>query len=178
MVPTPTPLSGVYVFELEKRRDERGFFARVWCARELAAQGLCSAWVQSSVSFSEKAGTLRGMHYQAEPHMEVKLVRCTAGSVFDVVIDLRRDSPTFRDWFGVELSARNDRVLYVPKGFAHGFITLEDETVFEYHMSEYYHPECERGVRWNDPAFGIRWPTMPKAISKRDHECPDFAVTS
>lgn len=171
-----TPLRGAYVLEPERQCDERGFFARVWCAEELAAHGLCSAWVQSSISYNEKAGTLRGMHYQAAPHEEAKLVKCAAGAVFDVIVDLRADSPTFREWFAVELTARNNATLYVPAGFAHGFLTLEDGSVLEYHMSEYYHGDSARGVRWDDPAFCIRWPSEPDVISKSDRECPDFEV--
>lgn len=171
-----TRLSGAYLLELEKARDERGFFARVWDARELEVLGLCARWVQSSVSFNEKAGTLRGLHYQAAPHEEAKLVTCTAGAVFDVIVDLRTDSPTFREWFSVELTARNNTTLYVPEGLAHGFLTLADESMVEYHMSQDYHPESARGARWDDPVFGIDWPSNPVVISQRDRDCPDFAV--
>jgi dTDP-4-dehydrorhamnose 3,5-epimerase len=171
-----TPLPGAYVLEPEKAHDDRGFFARVWCAQELAEHGLRATWVQSSISFNEKAGTLRGMHYQAPPHQEVKLVTCTAGAVFDVIIDIRSDSVTFREWFAIELTARNNTTLYVPEGFAHGFLTLEDEAVVEYHMSEDFHPESARGVRWDDPAFGVRWPSEPVVMSSRDREYPDFGT--
>lgn len=169
------PLPGVRVLEPEKSRDERGFFARTWCAQELASHGLCSSWVQSSISFNEKAGTLRGMHYQAEPHRETKLVTCTAGAVFDVVIDLRADSPTFHEWFAIELTADDNATLYVPEGLAHGFLTLEDRSMVQYHMSEYHDDGSGRGVRWDDPAFGVRWPGVPVVISQRDREYPDFA---
>lgn len=171
-----TALPGAYLLEPEKQRDERGFFARVWCAEELASYDLCSSWVQSSVSFNEKAGTLRGMHYQAAPHEEAKLVTCTAGAVFDVIVDLRTDRSTFRDWLATKLTARNSRTLYVPEGFAHGFLTLEDGSVVEYHMSDYYHADSARGLRWDDPAFGIQWPSMPGLISERDRAYPDFPV--
>jgi len=173
-----TPLRGAYVLEPEKLPDERGFFARVWCADELGAHGLCSAWVQSSISFNDKAGTLRGMHYQAAPYEETKLVTCTAGAVLDVIVDLRADSPTFCGWFAAELTARNNVTLYVPCGFAHGFLTLEGGSVLQYHISEYHHPESTRGVRWDDPAFAIQWPGEPHVISQRDREYPDFMVRS
>jgi len=171
-----TPLPGAFVLEPQKLRDERGVFARVWSADELAERGLRSTWVQSSISFNEKSGTLRGMHYQIAPHQEAKLVTCTAGSVFDVIVDLRTDSATFRQWFAVELTARNNTTLYIPEGLGHGFLTLEDESVVEYHMSESYHPECARTVRWDDPAFGIEWPGAPGTMNERDREAPDFTV--
>jgi dTDP-4-dehydrorhamnose 3,5-epimerase len=171
-----TSLPSAYTLEPEKLLDERGFFARTWCAEELAARGLRSAWVQSSISFNAKAGTLRGMHYQSPPHEEAKLVTCSAGAVFDVIIDLRAGSPTALEWFAIELTARNNTTLYVPEGFAHGFLTLEDETVVEYHMSEDYHAESARGVRWNDPAFGILWPSEPAVMSSRDREYSDLVA--
>lgn len=173
-----TPLRGAYILEPEKVRDERGFFARMWCTEELAAHGLRSMWVQSSVSFNEKAGTLRGMHYQVAPHEEAKLVTCSAGAVFDVIIDMRADSSTFREWFAAELTACNNNTLYVPEGFAHGFVTLEDKSMVEYHMTAGYHPGSACGVRWDDPAFAIRWPSEPHVISQRDREYPDFVVHS
>jgi dTDP-4-dehydrorhamnose 3,5-epimerase len=169
-----TPLLGVWVLEPEKSVDERGFFARVWSADAFEARGLCSSWVQSSISFNTKAGTLRGMHFQVAPHEEDKLVSCTAGAVFDVVVDLRADSPTYRDWFSIELTARDNATLYVPGGLAHGFLTLVDESMVEYHMSEPFHPEVARGVRFDDPAFAIRWPAEPSVISERDAGYPDF----
>lgn len=171
-----TPLRGAYLLEPEKLGDERGFFARVWDVHELEDHELCASWVQSSISFNEKAGTLRGMHYQDAPHEEAKLVTCTAGGVFDVIVDLREDSPTLREWFSVELTACNNTTLYVPVGLAHGFLTLADESMVEYHMSEYYHPESARGLRWDDPAFGIRWPHEPSVVSQRDREHPNFEV--
>jgi len=171
-----TSLAGAYVLEPERVQDERGFFARAWDARELEDRGLCGRWVQSSISFNAKAGTLRGMHYQVAPHEEVKLVTCTAGAVFDVVVDLRADSPTWRQWFAVELTAGNGLVLYVPAGFAHGFLTLEAGSTVEYHMSEAYDSASARGARWDDPVFGISWPAAPGVISQRDREWPDHVV--
>jgi dTDP-4-dehydrorhamnose 3,5-epimerase len=169
-----TPLSGAYVLEPEPSNDERGFFARVWCREELEDHGLNGVWVQSSISFNEKALTLRGMHYQAAPYEETKLVRCTAGAVFDVILDLRDGSPTRHAWFALELSVENNRTLYVPAGFAHGFLTLLDASVVEYHMSESQHAESARGVRYDDPAFGIEWPAAPAVIGERDGAYPDF----
>ena len=169
-----TPLAGATVLEPQPSRDERGYFARVWCAEELAERGMQSAWVQSSVSFNEKTLTLRGLHYQVEPHTEVKLVRCTSGAVFDVIVDLREDSDTFRQWFSIELTAENNLVLYVPAGLAHGFLTLQDRSVLEYHMSEFHHPDAARGARWDDPAFGIDWPSAPAVMSDRDRTWADF----
>lgn len=169
-----TPLFGAYVLEPQPSHDERGYFARVWCARELAEHDLNTEWVQSSISFNEAASTLRGLHYQVAPHEEVKLVRCTSGAVFDVIVDLRADAPTFRRWFSVELDAKDNRVLYVPPGFAHGFLTLQDRSVVEYHMSEFHRAGSARGVRWDDAAFGIDWPSSPSVISDRDRTYPDF----
>jgi len=172
-----TPLSGAYVLEPQPSHDERGYFGRVWCAEELAEHGMNATWVQSSISFNDQALTLRGLHYQAAPHDEVKLIRCTSGSVFDVIVDLRADSVTYGRWFSVELSAENNLVLYVPKGIAHGFLTLQDHSVVEYHMSEPHHAECACGVRWDDPAFGIEWPSPPAAMSDRDRKYPDVEDT-
>jgi dTDP-4-dehydrorhamnose 3,5-epimerase len=165
-------LPGAYTIEMDRLEDERGFFARSYCAEEFAARGLSTLMPQSSVSFNPRHGTLRGMHYQADPHAEDKLVRCTAGAVYDVIVDLRPSSPTLRRWFGVELSAVNHRSLFVPKGLAHGFITLRDDTEVLYMMSEPYVPGFERGVRWNDPAIGISWPMAPSAVSARDAAYP------
>jgi dTDP-4-dehydrorhamnose 3,5-epimerase len=167
-------LTGAFLIEPELVKDERGFFARIWCQRELRAHGLNSHLAQASVSFSKEMGTLRGMHYQAPPHEEVKLVRCTMGAIYDVIIDLRNESPTFRQWEAFELSAENRLILYVPEGFAHGFITLENETEVGYHISEFYAPAQARGVRWNDPAFSIQWPMEPRVISPRDMDYSDF----
>jgi dTDP-4-dehydrorhamnose 3,5-epimerase len=169
-----TELAGVFEIHLEPRGDERGFFARSWCQREFEQHNLNPAIVQCNVSFNEKKGTLRGMHYQAEPHPEAKLVRCTQGSIYDVVVDLRRQSPTFKKSIGVVLSAANRHMIYVPEGFGHGFLTLEDRTEIFYQMSEFYYPELSRGVRWNDPTLQIAWPAAPGIISERDQNYPDF----
>lgn len=170
----PTRLPGVFEIHLEPRHDERGFFARSWCRREFEEHGLNPEVVQCNVSFNEKMGTLRGIHYQAEPHPECKLVRCTTGAIFDVVVDLRPDSPAFRQWVGVELTASNRRALYVPPGCGHGLITLEDRTEIFYQMSEFFYPDLSRGVRWNDPTLAIEWPFEPQVISERDRLYPDF----
>jgi dTDP-4-dehydrorhamnose 3,5-epimerase len=175
MIFSETPLRGAFVIDLEPVRDERGFFARVWCQREFEAQGLDARLVQRSVSFNQREGTLRGLHYQAAPFEEVKIVRCIRGAIFDVIVDLRPDSPTLAQHFHVVLSASNRRMVYVPRGFAHGFQTLEDEAEVEYQMSEFYRPERARGVRWNDPAFGISWPPVrDRIMSDRDQTYPDF----
>ena len=168
MIFVETPLRGAYVIEVEKHEDERGFFARSWCAREFAAKGLDPHLVQCNVSFNKRKGTLRGLHYQIPPHGEVKLVRCTKGSLVDVIVDLRKDSPTFLKWFAVELTATNHRMLYIPKLFAHGFQTLEDDTEIFYQMSEFYEPAASKGLRWNDPRLGITWPLDERIISSRD----------
>jgi dTDP-4-dehydrorhamnose 3,5-epimerase len=174
MIFTETALKGAFIIDPERLADERGFFARTWCQREFAAQGLSTKFVQCNISFNKKRGTLRGMHYQATPHEEARLVRCTRGAIYDVILDLRPESPTFRQWLSVELSAQNSRMLYIPEGFAHGFQTLEDDTEVFYQMSEFYHPESARGIRWDAPAFGIRWPNIVCIISDRDRNLPDF----
>ena len=171
-----TPLPGAYVIDLEKRGDERGFFARVFCEREFAEHELVTRFVQVNNSLSADKGTLRGMHYQLAPKAEVKVVRCIRGSLFDVIVDLREDSPTFKQHFGVELSAENRRMLYVPKGFAHGFLTLEADTEAFYLVDEFYAPELERGARWNDPEFAINWPIEPTVISDKDQGHPGFDI--
>lgn len=168
------PLQGATLIELEPRSDERGFFARTFCAREFAKAGLNPTVVQCNVSFNGHKGTLRGMHYQLPPYQEAKLVRCATGAIFDVIIDLRRESPTFKQHLAVVLSADNRTALYVPPGFAHGFQTLQDNTEVLYQMSEYYKPEATAGVRWNDPAFGIEWPPDMRIISERDQRYPDY----
>jgi dTDP-4-dehydrorhamnose 3,5-epimerase len=169
-----TRLPGVFIIEPERKEDERGFFARVFCVEEFGAQGLETNLVQCSISFNKQQGTLRGMHYQAAPHEEVRLVRCTMGAVYDVVLDLRPDSPTFKLWITTELTGENRRMVYIPKGFAHGFLTLEKSCEVFYQMSEFYHNENVRGVRWNDPAFGIQWPAPVQLISERDRSFKDF----
>jgi dTDP-4-dehydrorhamnose 3,5-epimerase len=173
-----TPIKGAFVIELEMHHDSRGFFARSYCHDEFARAGLNPRVVQCNVSHSRQRGTLRGMHYQQAPHHEAKLVRCTAGAVYDVVIDLRRESETWLQHYGVQLDADNRLMLYVPEGVAHGFVTLEDDTEVFYQMSEFYAPESARGVRWDDPAFGIRWPLEPAVISDRDRTYPDFDPVS
>jgi dTDP-4-dehydrorhamnose 3,5-epimerase len=172
----PTALAGAYLVEPEPRNDDRGFFARTWCQKEFAEHGLNPRLVQCSVSFNIKKGTLRGMHYQAAPNEETKLVRCTAGAICDVIVDLRRDSPTFRQHLTMMLSAKNRRMLYIPEGFAHGFVTLEDDTEVFYQMSEFYSPESACGFRWNDPSFAIRLPLEVTVISRRDQSYPDFVA--
>jgi dTDP-4-dehydrorhamnose 3,5-epimerase len=171
---TETQLAGAHLIDLERREDDRGFFARSWCSDEFVAQGLCSEFVQCNVSFNRQAGTLRGLHYQVEPHAEVKIVRCTSGSIFDVIVDLRPDSPTFRRHEGFKLSAESRQALYVPKGFAHGFLTLESSTEVFYQVSTAYQPASERGVRWNDEAFTINWPAPVLLVSEKDSQFPSF----
>jgi len=170
-----TKLKGAFIIEPERMEDERGFFARTWCQHEFAAHGLNSQLVQCSISFNKKKGTLRGMHYQVAPYEEVRLVRCTMGSIYDVIIDVRPHSPTFKHWISSELTAANRLMLYIPEGFAHGFQTLEDDTEVFYQMSEFYHSECARGIRWDDKAFGIEWPNDITAISDKDREYAGFA---
>jgi dTDP-4-dehydrorhamnose 3,5-epimerase len=169
-----TQLAGVIEIQPELQRDDRGFFARTWCRREFIENGLNPNLVQCSLSFNKVKGTLRGVHYQADPHPEAKVIRCTQGAIYDVVVDLRPQSTTFRKWLGIELSAENHKMLYVPEGCAHGFLTLQDNSEILYQMSEYYHPELSRGVRWSDPAFQIAWPSEVKVISDRDRTYPDF----
>jgi dTDP-4-dehydrorhamnose 3,5-epimerase len=174
MIFTETKLAGAFVIEPERLEDMRGFFAMNWSEREFREQGLVSQFVESNISFSQKRGTLRGMHYQASPHGQVKLVRCTMGAIYDAIIDLRPGSPTFKQWASIELTAQNRLMLYVPVDFAHGFQTLADNTEVTYQMSSTYHPESSRGVRWDDPAFGISWPDADRVIIPRDREYPDF----
>ncbi len=174
MIFTSTRLPGGFVVDLERLEDERGFFARSWCQQEFGARGLNPRLIQCNVSFNKKRGTLRGMHYQAKPYAEAKLVRCTRGAVYDVIIDLRGDSPAYLQWDAVELTEENRRMVYVPEGCAHGFQTLVDGAEVFYQMSEMYRPEYARGVRWNDPAFGIRWPEAERIISAHDDSYPDF----
>jgi dTDP-4-dehydrorhamnose 3,5-epimerase len=168
MIFTESPLGGAYLIDMARMEDARGFFARSFCAEEFAAHGLAVHMSQCSVSFNASKGTLRGMHFQAAPHDEEKLVRCTAGALFDVIVDLRPASPTHRQWFGVELTAANHRALYIPKGFAHGFMTLTDEAEVFYMISVPYAAGFAQGLRWNDPALGIRWPMEPALLSERD----------
>lgn len=169
------PLSGAFLIEPEPLSDERGFFARTYCRREFEEHGLNPNLVQCNISFNIKKGTLRGMHFQLPPHEEVKVVRCTSGAIFDVIIDLRHSSPTFNKWYGMELSAKNRRAFYIPEGFAHGFITLEDSTEVFYQMSDFYQPGSASGVRWDDPFFGVEWPITPCIISERDKLFQDYS---
>lgn len=169
------PLSGAYVIDLERMNDERGFFARSFCEREFAAHGLDTSFVQCNISYNDRAGTLRGLHYQQAPHAEGKIVRCTAGAIYDVIVDLRPDSPTLRQWFGIDLSADNRRALFVPRGFAHGFQTLADHSEVFYQMSEFFHGPSARGIRWDDPALGIRWPLSGPILSGKDRSYPLLA---
>jgi dTDP-4-dehydrorhamnose 3,5-epimerase len=176
MIFKETKLAGAFLIEAERLEDERGFFSRTWSQREFEQQGLSSRLVECNISFNRKRGTLRGLHYQAPPHGQAKLVRCTMGAVFDVILDLRPNSSTFRHWVSAQLSADNRAMLYVPEGFAHGFQTLEDDSEIFYQMSQYYAPESSRGVRWNDPAFGVTWPEDNRFINARDREYPDFVL--
>lgn len=174
MIFNETPLKGAYVIELEKLGDDRGFFARFFCQKEFDEYNLEKNIVQINNSSSKDIGTLRGIHYQLVPKAETKMVRCIKGKLFDAIVDLREESPTFLKWFGVELSAENRKMLYVPKGFGHSFITLEENTEAFYLTTEFYAPEYERGLRWNDPKIGIEWPIEPKIISEKDQNHPDF----
>ncbi len=174
MIFTDTTLKGAYVIGIERLNDERGFFGRSWCQREFESQGLNPRLVQCNISFNFKKGTLRGMHYQTKPFEEAKLIRCTMGAIYDVIVDLRRDSPSFKQHFGVVLTNDNHKMLYVPEGFAHGFLTLEDNTEVFYQMSEFYASDHASGFRWNDPEFGIKWPSDIQVISERDRNYPGF----
>jgi dTDP-4-dehydrorhamnose 3,5-epimerase len=172
---SPTRLAGVFEVAVSAHADERGLFARLYDEALFRQAGLHTSWPQCSVSFNHKRGTLRGLHYQAEPYPEIKLVRCTRGCLFDVVIDLRPHSDTFCQWIGVELSADRRNALYIPTGCAHGFLTLEDNTEVDYQIGAEYHADLARGARWNDPAFDITWPFNPIIISDRDAQYPDIA---
>lgn len=174
MIFRETPLAGAFVVSPEPVHDERGYFARTWCRREFDQHGLTPRWAQCNISFNPKAGTLRGMHFQAAPHAEAKMIRCTTGSVYDVIIDLRPGSPTYAQHFGILLNADNLKMLYVPEGCAHGFLTLQDGSEIFYQISEFYEPSASCGVRWNDPRFGIHWPGEVRVISERDRNYPDF----
>ncbi len=171
-------LKGAFLVEVKKIEDDRGFFGRAWCANEFKQNGLNPAFVQLNTSFSHKKGTIRGMHYQVDPYQEVKFIRCTRGRIFDVIIDLRPDSPTFMKWVGNELSADNYRMVYVPENFAHGFVTMEDNSEVYYPVSQFYTPGAERGLRWNDPAFKIKWPVEISMVSDKDQSHKDFSIES
>ncbi len=170
-----TPLSGAYVIEPEPVHDERGFFARIFSSEALQQLGLVTSFVQSSISFNRKKGTLRGLHFQVSPHEETKLVRCTGGRVFDVIVDIRSTSPSFGRWYGLELSAENRLTLYVPAGFAHGFQTLEDSSEVHYQISIPYVADCARGISWKDPSIAISWPLVPSLMSERDRALPNLS---
>jgi len=174
MIFEPTPLVGVLLVRPEMREDERGFFARTWCEREAKDHGLEVTWVQCSISYNARRGILRGLHYQIPPHEETKLVRCTMGSIYDVVLDVRPESSSFGRHVAFVLSSSNRLAIYVPPGCAHGFQTLEDATEISYQISEFFSPDHGAGVRWNDPAFGIRWPLPSPTLSDRDRNLPDF----
>ncbi|MHA6250226.1 dTDP-4-dehydrorhamnose 3,5-epimerase [Pontibacter sp. CAU 1760] len=177
MIFTETKLKGAFIIDVKRLEDERGFFGRSYCKREMEEHGLNTNMVQANVSYNKKKGTLRGMHMQVSPYEETKLVRCTRGAIYDVIIDMREDSETYKQWIGVELTADNYRMLFVPEGFAHGFITLEDNSDVTYNVTQYYTPGSERGIRWNDPAFNIEWPIEPQVISEKDQAHPDFEAS-
>lgn len=174
MIFTETKLKGAFIIDLEKRFDERGFFARTFCANEFATHGLKINMVQGNMSLSKQKGTLRGMHYQVDGAEEAKLIRCTKGAILDVIIDIRKDSATYCEYIAVELTDENHRMLYVPEGFAHGFITLVDNIEVSYQVSQFYTPGKEKGIRWNDPLFNIQWPTSSPIVSEKDGLHPDF----
>jgi len=176
MLFTETILPGAFIIDIAPIHDERGFFARTWAPEEFQKRGLDPALAQCNASWNKKRGTLRGMHFQSEPFGEVKIVRCTGGAMLDVIVDLRKSSPTYRQWTSVELTASNHRALYIPKGLAHGFITLTDDVEVYYHVSAPFSPAHATGVRWNDPAFTITWPFEPTVISEKDRAWPDFAA--
>ena len=178
MIFTETELAGAYIIDLQLREDDRGYFARAFCVNEFSAQGLVTSFPQCNTSWNVKAGTLRGLHMQLAPHGEVKLVRCTKGKIVDVIVDLRPDSPTYLKHIKVELSQENHRMLYVPVGFGHGYQALEDGTEVFYMVSEFYAPTHERGMRWNDPAFGIEWPISDPILSEKDAASPDYVIGS
>ena len=174
MIFTETKLKDAYIIELEKLGDERGFFARSWCQKEMESHGLNTKLRQANISLSKDRRTLRGLHLQKAPFREAKLIRCTKGALHDVIVDLRKDSPSFMQWIGVELTSENYKMLYVPEGFAHGFLTLENNTEASYQVSQFYTPEAEVGIRWNDPSLEIKWPFAPKVMSEKDKGHPDF----
>lgn len=174
MIFTETFLKGAYVIEIDKIEDKRGFFGRVWSDKEMKDHGLKTNIVQSNCSLSIKKGTMRGLHFQLPPFQETKFMRCTKGAIFEVIIDLRVDSPTFKQWFGIKLSENNHKMLYVPENFANGFLTLEDYSEANYMTTQVYHAESERGIRWDDPNFNIKWPSEVKIVSAKDSSHDDF----
>lgn len=176
MIFKETKLKDARIIDIKKYEDERGFFARAWCQEEFEAHGLVSRVVQANISFNKHKGTLRGMHFQVAPYAETKLVRCTRGAIYDAIIDLRPESPSYGEWLGVELTAENYRMLYVPKGFAHGFQTLADNVEVTYQVSQFYTPQAEGGIRYDDPAFGIQWPLAVTVMSEKDKNWPDYTL--
>lgn len=175
MIFKPTPIKGAYLIDIETHGDSRGFFGRAFCVKEFQEHGVAFTVAQANVGYSGKKGTLRGLHYQVAPHQEAKLVRCISGAVFDVIVDLRKESESCGQWFGTELTAESRQLFYLPEGTAHGYLCLEDNTEIMYLVSQFYTPEAERGIRWNDPAFDIRWPlTDNLIISEKDQSWPDF----
>ena len=176
MIFKETKLHGAFIIEIQKLTDDRGFFGRTWCKKEFDAHGLNSDVVQANASYNKVKGTLRGMHFQKAPYSETKTIRCVAGSIYDVIIDIRPESPTFKQWIGVELTPQNGLMLYVPEGFAHGFITLEDHTSVHYMVTAYYTPGAEGGVRYDDPVFNIQWPIEPTLVSPKNMAIPPFTI--
>lgn len=176
MIIKETKIQGVYILEIKKIEDERGFFGRAWCANELREQGLNANVAQANISLSKTKGTLRGMHYQVNPYQETKLIRCTKGAIYDVIIDLRKNSSTYKQHIGVELTEDNYKMLYVPEDFAHGFITLKDNSEVHYMVTQFYTPGAEAGIRWDDPLFNIDWPIIPTVISEKDANHPNYSV--
>lgn len=176
MIFTETKLKGAFLVDLQRLEDQRGFFARAWCQKDFEEHGLNPHLAQVNLAFNKKKGTLRGMHFQHPPHQECKLVRCSRGALYDVIIDLRRHSPTYQQWIGVELRAADYRMLFVPEDFAHGYQTLEDNTEAIYQVSQFYAPKSEGGVRYNDPAFGIKWPLEVTVMSDKDKAWPDYVA--
>lgn len=175
MIFTETKLKGAFIIEIKQLKDERGFFGRTWCANEMHEHGLKADIKQANMSLSLQKGTIRGMHYQNDPYQETKLVRCTKGAIYDVIIDLRKDSPTYCQWIGVELTDDNYKMLYVPEDFAHGFITLKDNCEVNYLVSQFYAPGAEAGIRYNDPLFNIHWPVEPTVVSEKDRSHHDYS---
>jgi dTDP-4-dehydrorhamnose 3,5-epimerase len=178
MIFTNGPVHGSYLIDLEPHGDERGFFARTYCEKEFAQHDLATRMVQTNMSYSAEKGTLRGIHYQKAPHEEAKLMRCTSGAIYDVMIDLRPDSPTYMEWMGVELTSEDRRMVYIPEGCAHGFLTLADHTEVSYQVSSFYTPGVERGIRFDDPAFDIDWPIDVRVVSEKDRSWPDVDPTT
>jgi dTDP-4-dehydrorhamnose 3,5-epimerase len=175
MIFNKTKLDGAYIVEMEPIGDNRGFFARAWCTKEFESFGLIAQFVQANLTYSPERGTVRGLHYQIAPHQEVKLVRCTRGATYDVIVDLRPESPTYKEWLAIELTADNHKMIYIPAGFAHGYQILMDDTEVFYQVGQFYAPQYERGARWNDPAFGIEWPiASPLILSEKDRNWPDY----